>query len=541
MSQPSHFHLVWRSTALALSGALAPLSLTAQAASDTGALTPVVVTATLVPFAQAVTTTSSTVITGDELRARGILTVADALRDVPGTSPVQTGSPGGQTSVFMRGGQSDYVKVLVDGVPLNEPGGAFQFENLTTANIDRIEVTRGPASVLYGTDAMTGVVQIFTKRGSGQPSAFLAGDGGTYKSANGSAAVNGAWGALGYSAGGIRESTEGILPFNNQYTNGEISGRLDWGAGTATTAALMGRYHTSDYHFPTVGDGTPVDPNQHTRDEGASFALDAGHTFTPVVDAHLHLTSNSDDAANIDPPNGGAADTGVFTSFSHNVLQRLGAEARLDAHLKRAAVVSVGGSVEGQMDKSRSFFAFNFPSNPPTPFDTGSGSSGPSAYFRRVGAGYAQITGNIGNAGSYAAGARIDDNSAFGTFGTYRVSAGYEVGLGAQVHAALGTAFKEPTFEQDFSAVPFDSGTINLRPERSLGWEVGVTESPFGQGLALSATYFAQQFRNIIDYTSTSDTVSGVAHQLPEHCRRQRPRYRADHDRGTSGRRRRSS
>src|SRR5207302_1332267 len=80
---------------------------------------------------------------------------------------VQTGSFGGVTSLFLRGGQSKYVKVLVDGVPVNEPGGAFDFAHLTTDNVERIEVLRGPASVLYGSDAVTGVVQIFTRRGVG--------------------------------------------------------------------------------------------------------------------------------------------------------------------------------------------------------------------------------------------------------------------------------------------------------------------------------------------------------------------------------------
>src|SRR6185312_14962110 len=101
--------------------------------ADTGYLRPVVVTATRVPFAQAVPTTSTTVITGQELAARGILSVSDALRDVAGAAVVQSGSMGALTSLFLRGGQSGYTKVLLDGVPLNEPGGVFYFQNLTTA------------------------------------------------------------------------------------------------------------------------------------------------------------------------------------------------------------------------------------------------------------------------------------------------------------------------------------------------------------------------------------------------------------------------
>jgi outer membrane cobalamin receptor len=84
---------------------------------------------------------------------------------VPGVAVVQGAGPGGLTSVFMRGGQSDYVQVLVDGVQVNDPGGAFDWAHLRVDDIARIEVVRGPASVLYGSDAVSGVVQIFTRSG----------------------------------------------------------------------------------------------------------------------------------------------------------------------------------------------------------------------------------------------------------------------------------------------------------------------------------------------------------------------------------------
>ena len=86
---------------------------------------------------------------------------------MPGLSIVQTGSYGGATSLFIRGGESKYAKILVDGVPVNDAGGAFDLSTLSTDNLDRIEIVRGPASVLYGSDAMAGVVQLFTRRGAG--------------------------------------------------------------------------------------------------------------------------------------------------------------------------------------------------------------------------------------------------------------------------------------------------------------------------------------------------------------------------------------
>ena len=93
---------------------------------------------------------SITVLDGLELRSKGVTRVVDALRSVPGVALVESGSFGGVASLFLRGAESDYVQVLIDGVQVNEPGGSFDFAGLSTDNVERIEVLRGPASALYG-------------------------------------------------------------------------------------------------------------------------------------------------------------------------------------------------------------------------------------------------------------------------------------------------------------------------------------------------------------------------------------------------------
>ena len=124
-----------------------PVALAGQTPTDTVELNPVVVTATRIPTPARDLPVAVSVISGAQLRERGIRTVADALRTVPGANVVATNAYGSQTSLFLRGGESDYVKVLIDGVPQNAPGGAYDFANLTTDNVERIEVVRGPASV----------------------------------------------------------------------------------------------------------------------------------------------------------------------------------------------------------------------------------------------------------------------------------------------------------------------------------------------------------------------------------------------------------
>src|SRR5829696_3632084 len=126
-----------------------------QQTSDTTQLEELVVTPTRVPTPADEAVSTVTSISGEDLRSRGVRFVQDALREVPGVSVVQVGSFGGVTSLFLRGGESDYVKVLVDGVPANQPGGAFNWANLTTDNVERIEVLRGPGSVIYGSDAVS--------------------------------------------------------------------------------------------------------------------------------------------------------------------------------------------------------------------------------------------------------------------------------------------------------------------------------------------------------------------------------------------------
>src|SRR5437763_8836095 len=237
-----------------------PMVLAAQQRTDTVTLAPVVVTATRLPTRADALPTSVTVISGARLRAEGIRTVAEALRIVPGAAVVTPGPWGGQTSLFLRGGNSDYVKVLIDGVPQNAPGGAYDFANLTTDNVERIEVVRGPVSVLYGSDAVAGVVQIFTRDGRGSAHGDVTVSGGTYGSGSVTANIAGGDERAGYTVGISRFSSDGVYPINNQYRNDVLSGRvrLRPPPDRRSDGTLWFRYDDALYHFPTDGAGDTV-------------------------------------------------------------------------------------------------------------------------------------------------------------------------------------------------------------------------------------------------------------------------------------------
>src|SRR5437588_2403283 len=163
-------------------------------ASDADALRTIVVTATRIPTPELDVASSVSVVTAEDIAAREERTFAAVLKDIPGLNVVQQGGPGAETSVFMRGTNSNHTKVLVDGIDLSDPSNAnaaFDFGQLLTQDIERVEILRGPQSGLYGADAIGGVISITTKKGSGPPKWTAAVEAGSFGTFNQSAQVSG--------------------------------------------------------------------------------------------------------------------------------------------------------------------------------------------------------------------------------------------------------------------------------------------------------------------------------------------------------------
>ena len=243
----------WRSAvaASAVVGTVASAQTGKTAARDT--LPPAVITATRVAISTVARTATTTVLHSAELRAHGITRLADALRLVPGATVVSGGSLGSLTSLLLRGGNSSYVRVLVDGVPVNDAGGFIDLANFTTDNISRIEVVRGPASVLYGSDAVTGVIQLFTDDGAGQRGLRTTVGGGTHSAERADLSVSGGSARARYTVAGARQATAGILPFNNRYENAVLSGAVRLTPDAVTDIRFATRWSAAVFQYPKIG------------------------------------------------------------------------------------------------------------------------------------------------------------------------------------------------------------------------------------------------------------------------------------------------
>ena len=440
----------------------------ADSLRDTARVARVVVTATRTPLTREQVPASVTVLEGASLRAQGITQLADALRLAPGIAIVQTGSYGAQTSLFTRGGQSNYTKVLIDGVPLNDPGGTLDIGALTLDDVERIEIVRGPTSVVYGSDAVTGVVQLFTRRGRADWRGDVTARGGSYASYDLSASAQGPFEGGRLALGVGHHATEGIYQFNSEYRNNAVSATFGNDPWKNATASITARYTDVTAHFPTDFTGAPVDPNDFRRERRMIAGADLRQAIGRGT-VRLSLTSNLGHLLVENPPN----DPSDFGRTQRTSIGRQLADLSTVWQLGESSIATVGGSLERQHQTSP---------------DTG----------RRNAAGYLELV--FRNASTSAtAGARLDHSGTYGDFGTYRISLSQMLPAAFRARASLGTAFREPSFVESFDT-PFSKANPALRPERTTSWEAGIERSIATERLLLGAVYFQQRFANLIDY-----------------------------------------
>jgi vitamin B12 transporter len=482
----------WSFKSVLLVALLAPLHLAAQ---EPFLLEGLVVTASPTPRAADAVGRSVIVLEGTELREQGITRVVDALRGVAGLAVAQVGSFGATTSVFLRGGESDYVQVLVDGVQMNQPGGAFDFAGLTVANVERIEIVRGPASSLFGSDAMAGVIHVITRTGRGAPLATLSFQGGSYGRREASVAASGGGAAAGWSFSLEHLRTDGVLPLNNAHRNTVLSGGVRLAPDEHTRASVTVRWADRSYHFPTDGAGAITDENAFTFGDEATVGLGLGRWLTEQVEVRARLSVNETDGGTDDRADGPADTLGVFGFSSLDHMRRAAADGQVSLHLG-IGVATLGLALEEQAVRSFSESASEW-----------GATLGKSDHSRWNQALFGHWSADFRGL-SYALGGRLEDNERFGTLGRWNTELAWEPAEGTRVRASAGRSVKEPTFFENF-ADGFVRGNPDLEPEWARSWDVGLDQKISGERLQVHATYFDQRFHDLIQYTATPEVPGG--------------------------------
>lgn len=254
----------------------APLTRALQAGHQTLALKvaavpqTVIVTANDTPLAVEDGNASAALLNGEQLTLMQPVNAAEVLRFLPGAVVNAAGRRGSLSSLFVRGGESRYNKVIVDGVPVNDTGGTFDFGVVPMQEVDRTEFVRGPGSTLYGSDAMTSTVQLFTRTGSTRvPELRFGADGGTFSTAHGYASLAGAYRRLDYNLFADQFHTQG-QGVNDAYSNSSQGGNIGVSITSRVAFRLRARHSNSRSGIQTFWNfnGQPLlppDTDQYAR------------------------------------------------------------------------------------------------------------------------------------------------------------------------------------------------------------------------------------------------------------------------------------
>ena len=463
------------------------ISLRLAAASET-----VVVTATRSPVPNAIAGADVESLSRGQLELMQPIAAADALRFLPGAILNTNGQRGGIASLFVRGGDSRYNKVIVDDVTINDPGGTIDFGVIPLTEADRLEFLRGAQSTLYGSDAMTSVVQLWTRAGTTLvPELRFGADGGTFETANGYLSLAGARGPYDYNLFGDQFNTSGD-GLNDDYSNSLQGGNLGVALNNRVSLRLRARHSNAFTQVPGEWkfNGQPLmppDSDQWQRQNNFLSSVQltvAGpsrwqHRFTGSEYHHQRTNVDSvDDSGRVfDTP---------FHAFTN--INRAGFEYQGDYLQRSWARATLGYEFE---DENGFVGDLNFP-----PLTHG---------LRLNHAAYGQELLTLERL-TVVAGARFVHNATFGNKAVPRVALVLQVRKGGQTFSgtrlrfSYATGIKEARLEESFASGPFIIPNPNLKAEENRAFEAGIQQDFLGGKYAFTAAYYNNQFRNQIDF-----------------------------------------
>ena len=424
-----------------------------------------------------------TVITGDQIEKNQIRFVSDALRLVPGVSVSRTGANGGLTQVRMRGAEGNHVLVMIDGVEANDDGqGEFDFGSLIADDIERIEVLRGPQSTFWGANAMAGVINIITKRGErGAPVSTARTEIGTDGTLMGALSTRGGGEDYDYSlAGALRRSSGFNISDLGNEDDGDRNGTLN------------GKF-TIDLSPETSIDGTLRHVNRRTdtdpQDYDTAKTYDANdYSKSREFYGSVGITNEALDGALTQKARFSGNDIYRFnrteaTGDSWNDGNRYNATYHVSYRFD---------DLEGQVHQLAGGYEWQR--------ETFSPSHLTQTFARNSHSLIGEYRGEFLDQFYLNGGLRQDWNDAFDDAVTWTLSGAWQIpDLDTRLHASVGTAVTNPTFYEQFGYFPGRFiGNPNLKPEESLGWDIGVEKSFFDGGLVVDVTYFNQNLESEI-------------------------------------------
>ncbi len=451
----------------------------------------VVVSASRVPLPAKEVGSAVTIITAEDIERKQVRVVSDVLREVPGVAVSRSGTIGNFTQVRIRGAEGNQTLVIIDGVEVNDPSGGSEFDlgNLLAADIERIEVLRGPQSALYGSDAIGGVINIITKRGQGPTTASLSLEGGSFRTGQASASVRGGGDRYHFSLSGTGFTTDGVSVAPESEGNSEADGHRNqtYNAKLGVTPLenleieLFGRY---------VKSTVETDPQ-------------------PAV-AGIVRTVDGDDETEITQRTGRAqVRYSLFDGAWEHILGAGINQEKADSFTNNALTFEADG------EKTR----FDYQTN--VFFETPSVAEAMhSLTFLAEREDESQVTRsafggsdlditNYGYAGEYRVGlwdrlflsgsARRDDNDIFEDATTFRTTVAYlHNETGTRLHSSFGTGVKNPTLFELFGFGPNFVPNPDLKPEESIGWDIGVEQGFLDDRVSVDVTYFNNRITDLI-------------------------------------------
>jgi len=454
-----------------------------RTAERTETLPTVVVTATRIRQPLSEIGTTVTVVDQQQIQSQKIQQAGEVLREVPGVVVTQSGSPGTLTDVSIRGTTPAQTLILLDGVEVNTGAtGSFDLGDVTTNNLNRIEVVRGAGGSLYGSQAIGGVVNLIMDRGEGPPKVSFLSEGGNRATQNQVLTLNGAYGPFGYAGALSYFSTTGYHTRNDNSDNLSGALRLDYQPSDDTALRGFARYFRSNVSLANFANfTTPVDPNAHQRDEFMLFKGEADHRFGSRLKTNVQVYFVRDDLRLNALP---------FAEDPAFEVDRISDEIR-------------GTTWEAEyawMPGVRTLIGFDFKDRWVRSVDefTGFGSSSNTAFHarRQEYAGYLEQEASLFHGFINATGGfRVDGNSNFGT----EESSSWAVAIpvqryGTTLRGSYSEGFRAPSFNELFFPM---FGNPNLSPEISNEYDGSVTKT-VGERMSLTVTYFSRRVHNLI-------------------------------------------